>query len=484
MLRKSHLFRKSLCLFLVLALLLSAGCGSDSEGTASSETESETTDSKTDTEPIEDKFVMLREVYELLSGPLGEPYRTPEYWGGEEIDMMRVGDGYDDYLIALRNVQNEMHYLLYERDSDSITEIDTQGKHIPWDRIYEDSIDQELSFHYFITDASTQMVRGGVLTYSLSDHSMQDSGLGDPSLPRPEERFEIPSPVLNEEKKTYSFDFLSDLLEKLPEIYFTDQLGWYSFEQENISILNCGHYTLICLDGNVIKYYYVYQKTGTVSTIASLDAPNSFWDLVRFQQDEDYLVFPSPTGQVLPYIYYSFADFPYITLLMPDSPTNPRTRQLPLWDQGKEQHYLLGVNYCGTEWEAYHLWQSEYEFSIEWDRSVPNICQGDYCCPEIRVKTSPDRSVTVWVKKGSLSEEASQQLQNMQVEGIDEIRLSSAALQEIEPLAEGKTKEDLMEEGCCLSFSLEEGYQLYGEFSCTDNWEHPEAFLSFRTVKE
>ena len=92
--------------------------------------------------------------------------------------------------------------------------------------------------------------------------------------------------------------------------------------------------------------------------------------------------------------------------------------------------------------------------------------------------------MTVWVKKGSLSEEASQQLQNMQVEGIDDIRLSSATLQEIEPLAEGKTKEDLMEEGCCLSFTLEEGYQLYGEFSCTDNWEHPEAFLSFRAVKE
>uniref|UniRef100_UPI0025DDB017 hypothetical protein n=1 Tax=uncultured Negativibacillus sp. TaxID=1980696 RepID=UPI0025DDB017 len=104
MLRKSHLFRKSLCLFLVLALLLSAGCGSDSEG------ESDITDTSTEVEPIEDKFVMLREVYELLSGPLGEPYRTPEYWGGEEIDMMRVGEEYDDYHIALRNVQNEMHY--------------------------------------------------------------------------------------------------------------------------------------------------------------------------------------------------------------------------------------------------------------------------------------------------------------------------------------------------------------------------------------
>ena len=81
---------------------------------------------------IEDKFVMLREVYNILSGPLGEPYHAPEYWGGEEIDMMKVGDG---YLIGLRNVKNQMHYLLYERETNSIIEIDTQGKHIPWDEI-------------------------------------------------------------------------------------------------------------------------------------------------------------------------------------------------------------------------------------------------------------------------------------------------------------------------------------------------------------
>lgn len=89
-----------------------------------------------ETEPIEDKFVMLREVYSILSGPLGEPYRTPEYWGGEEINMMRVGDG---YLIGLRNVQNQMHYLLYERKTNSIIEIDTQGKRIPWDEIFEET---------------------------------------------------------------------------------------------------------------------------------------------------------------------------------------------------------------------------------------------------------------------------------------------------------------------------------------------------------
>lgn len=51
-------------------------------------------------------------------------------------------------------------------------------------------------------------------------------------------------------------------------------------------------------------------------------------------------------------------------------------------------------------------------------------------------------------------------------------------------MIKGKTKEELMEEGTCLSFTLEEGYQLYGEFSCTDHLNHPEAFLYFYTARE
>ena len=505
MLREHHIFRKSLCLILTLSLLLlPAGCGEQSEKVDSSisiATSSETDDSATspnkgdsslsstadtalaeETEVIEDKFVMLREVYDILSGPLGEPYRTPEYWGGEEIDMMKVGDG---YLIALRNVKNQMHYLLYERETNSIIEINTQGKHIPWDQIYEDTIDQEIHFYYFATDAQTQMVRRGRITYSLSNHSCQNSGLDTPSLPRPEELFEIPSPALNNVDKIYTFDFLSDILKKLPEIYFTDYTGWYNFDGRNICVLNYGNYTLIYLDGYVVKYYYLYQKSGTVATITPMDAPTTFWDVIRFQQDEEYLVFPSPTGQRIANIYYSFADFPYITLLPLNSPTNSTKRKLPLWDQDKEQHYLLGRTLCDAEWEVYHIWQSENEFSIEWERREPNICpSGDDFCPEIRVKTSPDRSVTVWIRNNILSEEAEQKLLNLQIKGIQNIQLSSATLQEIEPMMEGKTKEELMEEGTCLSFTLEEGYQLYGEFSCTDRLTHPEAFLYFYTARE
>ena len=182
MLNRHHFFRNSLCLILTLSLIfLPTGCGEKSENTdfsLSSNTADSAlpqgTETPEETEVIEDKFVMLREVYDILSGPLGEPYRTPEYWGGEEIDMMEVGDG---YLIALRNVQNQMHYLLYERETNSIIEINTQGKHIPWDQIYEDTIDQEIHFYYFATDAQTQMVRRGRLTYSISNHFCQTAAL-------------------------------------------------------------------------------------------------------------------------------------------------------------------------------------------------------------------------------------------------------------------------------------------------------------------
>lgn len=132
MLNCHYFFRNSLCLILIFSLiLLPAGCGEKSENTdfsisidISNEADSslvsnaadtalpQGTEPPEETEVIEDKFVMLREVYDILSGSLGEPYRTPEYWGGEEIDMMEVGDG---YLIGLRNVKNQMHYLLYKK---------------------------------------------------------------------------------------------------------------------------------------------------------------------------------------------------------------------------------------------------------------------------------------------------------------------------------------------------------------------------------
>ena len=198
MLRKDHIFKKSLCLILTLSLiLLPAGCGKKSENTDSStsisilnEADSSLSFNVTDTalpqgtksseeiEVIEDKFVMLREVYDILSGPLGEPYRTPEYWGGEEIDMMKVGN---NYLIGLRNVQNQMHSLLYERETNSIIEIDTQGKRIIWEDIDYRAKEEQLVFPYFEQRNNEQEILGTIIYY-LSDKSYEqkNSSILDP----------------------------------------------------------------------------------------------------------------------------------------------------------------------------------------------------------------------------------------------------------------------------------------------------------------
>ncbi len=198
MLRKYHIFQKSLCLILALSLsLLPAGCGEQSEKTDSSAsigTSSETDDSANsqnegdsaqsitadtalpqgtkspeETETIEDKFVMLREVYDILSGPLGKPYRTPEYWVGEEIDMMKVGDG---YLIGLRNVQNQIHYLLYHQADNSIIEIDTQEKRIAWEDIDYRAKEEQLVFPYFEQKDNAQGICGTIIYY-LPDKSYE-----------------------------------------------------------------------------------------------------------------------------------------------------------------------------------------------------------------------------------------------------------------------------------------------------------------------
>lgn len=480
----AHPVKTILSLLLIFSLsLVASGCGSANEEKVIGESvpqaavSAEETANHADSE-IPDKFVMLKEVYDILSSSLGEPYRTPEYWGGEEIDMMKAGD---NYLIGLRNVQNQMHYLLYERKTDSIIEIDTQGKHIPWDRIYGSPYYQEIEFSYFVPDIQTYTVRRGSLTYSLTDHSFQDTGLEKPSLPRPEEQLEFPNSVLDKTNKIYNFDFLFDIIEKLPEIYFSDQQGWGDFGASNICILNQDNYVLICLEGQS-KHYYLYQKS--ISAMIPLNVPDTFWDLLRFQPDKEYLVFPSPTGQEIPNAYFSYADFPYITLLPLNSPNCSRKQRQPLWNKEHDHHLWVGARHCVAEWEVYHTWQTSNSFSVYWDRCEPNICQGDDCCPEIRVKISPERSVIVWVKNGILSDKATQQLLNLQVTGLKDVQLSFASLKEIEPMLEEKTVEKKEERGICISFILEEGYQIYGEFFCTDDFEHPEAFLSFYTTSK
>lgn len=468
MLQKHHLFRKIVCLFMAFALLLiQTGCGTQSEEIDSSKTTNETAASDPDAEEAKDKFVMLKEVYDILSGPLGERYRTPEYWGGEEIDMMRVGDGYDDYLIGLRNVQNEMHYLLYEKDSASIVEIDTEGKHIPWDEILYNNSKQEISFPYYIVDdVQTQKVRQGTVIYSLTNHSYQYIEATDLSLVRPENLFEIPDPILTQENQTYTFDFLTDIIEKLPEIYLTDQPGWVDFGQMNICILNHNHSTLICLEGQT-KHYYLYQRRGTISAIIPLDVPNTFWDVIRFQQDEEYIVLPSPSGQEFPYVYWDSADFPYTTLVSLDTPTWSEKQRTPLWKEEEAMIYQVGKSSCRSEWNAVLYWDNLQAFALHLAESKNSACDCAEHAPEIIVETNPDHIVSVWIKNGKISNEIQQDLLSCQTEGITDIQIQQNVYKEYHK----KDSSDVVKEtGDQIQFILKNGYQLYGEFQMDEDY--------------
>ena len=259
MLREQHIFRKSLCLILILSLiLLPAGCGENSENTdfsisigISNEVDSSLSFNVADTalpqgteppkkaEVIEDKFVMLREVYDILSSHLGKPYRTPEYWGGEEIDMMKVGDG---YLIGLRNVQNQMHYLLYQRADNSILEIDTQGKRIIWEDIKMQDNQLILPSYHISTNPSETATNNEIIydlaskTYTYNSHSSSLDFYW-------EMMFDIPSPAIKGE--TSNFSCLIECYQALQTLPFQDPIRYNQFLENEICILNQDDYILI-----------------------------------------------------------------------------------------------------------------------------------------------------------------------------------------------------------------------------------------------
>ena len=92
--------------------------------------------------------------------------------------MMKVGDG---YLIGLRNSDYQMHYLLYQRKSNSIVEIDTQGKRIIWEDIDYRAKEEQLVFPYFEQRNNEQEILGTII-YHLPDKSykQENSSILDP----------------------------------------------------------------------------------------------------------------------------------------------------------------------------------------------------------------------------------------------------------------------------------------------------------------
>lgn len=479
MFRTSRLFRKSLCLLLVLALLLSAGCGSDSEGTAFSETESDITNNSTDTstevEPIEDKFVMLREVYELLSGPLGEPYRTPEYWGGEEIDMMRVGDEYDDYLIALRNVQNEMHYLLYERDSDSITEIDTQGKRIVWQDIDYQAKEEQLVFPYFERN-DAQGIRG-TITYHLSDQSyeQENSSILDPdTLWKYSD--EIPVPQQSSEALEADFSCLlvihSALTQtQLPSMSQNEMTEMRElFQEQSIVLLNQPDYLLIGLRQDLWSInYYLYEKEADDLIPMEIYPIMLDFEKIRFQQQDGVITF-SYSGQKI----LDICDFPttvtydrengrYTEYLQPLLAEHPLSFQVGASTPNPFEIYRIMVNQDSPQMDVLCIY---YEMG-----EMLHDCDSPYY-PRIFFESNPDRTVAILIENAQIFQEAKQKLLD-----FDSARIQNLNVQQVEKEVTYSNGGTGMVQGLEISFIVPEGYSLFGEVTRNQNRNDTGSYL-------
>lgn len=78
------------------------------------------------TNPADDKFFLLQEASSFLSSD-GAPLCVEEYWGGEELDLRNPGE---NFLLATRDTQNQMHYFFCDPTSHTFSEIDMANKRI------------------------------------------------------------------------------------------------------------------------------------------------------------------------------------------------------------------------------------------------------------------------------------------------------------------------------------------------------------------
>ena len=493
MLRKHHIFRKSLCLILTLSLiLLPTGCGENFKNTdfsisigTSNEADSslsfnvadtvlpQGTEPPEGTEVIEDKFVMLREVYDILSGPLGEPYRTPEYWGGEEIDMMGVGD---DYLIGLRNVQNQMHYLLYQRADNSIVEIDTQGKRIIWEDIEMQDNQLILPSYHISTNPSETAINNEIIydlaskTYTYNSHSSSLDFCW-------EMMFDIPSPAIKGE--TSDFSCLIECYQALQTLPFQDPIRYNQFLENEICILNQDDYILI-RSGGWTSTYYFYPKVSIPPCVKPLEVFSTDWEAARFQSGTE-LYFPYP-GFKVPSAYVIHF-FPY-TLSYNTEAARYTIHPVPLLNNPKFDFLPLGLEYNRAHSQIYHLFYSnKQEFPSEYFTSyavqdapgfsllfemLDNPGEVDEIFPQMYFSTQGQQVVLEFL--GMSAEPAIQEkIRSLRVEGFTDF--------EIRELSEKE------EEKLILTFTVESGYQLYGELGLSSIPGDDGGHLSFWAVK-
>ena len=493
MLRKDHIFKKSLCLILTLSLiLLPAGCGEKSENTDSSisidisnEADSFLSSNASDTalpqgteppkkaEVIEDKFVMLREVYDILSGSLGESYRTPEYWGGEEIDMMRVGD---DYLIGLRNVKNQMHYLLYERETNSIIEIDTQGKRIIWEDI-EMQDNQLILPSYHISRNSSETAINNEIIYDLASKTYTYNSHSSSLDFCWELMFDIPSPAMKGE--TSDFSCLIECYQALQTLSFQDPIRYNQFLENEICILNQDDYILI-RSGGWTSTYYFYPKASIPPCVKPLEVFSTDWEAARFQSGTE-LYFPYP-GFKVPSAYVIHF-FPY-TLSYNTEAARYTIHPVPLLNNPKFDSLPLGLEYNRAHSRLYHLFSSNSQdfpsryftsyavqdapgFSLLFEM-LDNPGGVDVIFPKISFSSEGQQVALEFL--GMSAEPAIQEkIRSLRVEGFTDF--------EIRELSENEEKKLI------LTFTVESGYQLYGELGLSSIPGDDGGHLSFWAVK-
>lgn len=221
------MLQKLSCILLALLLLLGlSGCGKKDISSDIPELKNAVpgeNKSNLQMETIEDKFTMLLEVYDILSSPLGKPYCTKEYWGGEEIDILKADN---DYLIGLRNFENQMHYLFYCKSKHSITEIDTLDKHVPWEDICFDKENQAILFSYPVV--KEKKAAHGKIAYLIPDNSytyIDPDVFYDAKL---EDLFQIPKAGVEPD---LDFQFLLQAHHNLQSLYFTNLSVWDSLSK-------------------------------------------------------------------------------------------------------------------------------------------------------------------------------------------------------------------------------------------------------------
>ena len=485
MLRMSQLFRKSLCLFLVLTLLLSAGCGTETEGTASSMVEDEISDDSTDTstqqtaptqetEPVKDKFVMLKEVYELLSGPLGEPYRTPEYWGGEEIDLCKAGDG---YLIGLRNADYQMHYLLYSRHPKTLELLDTQDQRILWESI--EAFEKSIHFCYYQpSPENPDMLTAHQINYDIASKSYTSNSYQAPLSLYWETLFDIPSPIAKEQSSDFSC--LMECYQALQTLRFQDPIRYNQFLETDISILNQPDYALI-RSGGWSSTYYLYPKESTPPCVKPLDVFSTSWEVARFQSGTQ-LRFPDP-GFKVPNAYV-YCLFPY-TLTYDLQTARYTIEPVPLLNNPMLTSLPLGLENNGASSRLYHLFSSDKQefpsgyftsdavtrapgFSLQFEM-LDNPGEVDVVFPMITFSVEGNQA-TVEFDKMHLGDTMQEELTSLAVDGFTGFEATEVSEEDTSKLV--------------LTFGVESGYQLYGKLGLSDIPGDDGGYLSFWAVKE